>query len=80
MTESRSEDDDIEFDEQNIADDNESSNGDPESPTAEAVAKAFLGTKYLVSFSSCSLKTREKYISFAQFVYFLREVCLLFNI
>ena len=48
MTESRSEDDDIEFDEQNIADDNESSNGDPESPTAEAVAKAFLGAKYLV--------------------------------
>ena len=48
MTESRSEDDDIEFDEQNIADDNESSNGDPESPTAEAVAKAFLGGKYLV--------------------------------
>ena len=42
MTESRSEDDDIEFDEQNIADDEESSNGDPESPTAEAVAKAFL--------------------------------------
>ena len=42
MTESRSEDDDIEFDEQNIADDDESSNGDPESPTAEAVAKAFL--------------------------------------
>ena len=30
-------------------------------------------------FSSPSLKTREKYISFAQFVYFLREVCLLFN-
>ena len=30
-------------------------------------------------FSSRSLKTREKYISFAQFVYFLREVCLLFN-
>ena len=25
------------------------------------------------------LKTREKYISFAQFVYFLREACLLFN-
>ena len=42
MTESRSEDDDIEFDEQNIADDDESSNGDSESPTAEAVAKAFL--------------------------------------
>ena len=30
-------------------------------------------------FSSRSLKTREKYISFAQFIYFLREVCLLFN-
>ena len=30
-------------------------------------------------FSSRSLKTREKYISFAQFVYFLKEVCLLFN-
>ena len=30
-------------------------------------------------FSSRSLKTREKYINFAQFVYFLREVCLLFN-
>ena len=28
---------------------------------------------------SRSLKTREKYISFAQFVHFLREVCLLFN-
>ena len=37
------------------------------------------GAKYLVFFSSRSLKTREKYISFAQFVYFLREVCLLFN-
>ena len=30
-------------------------------------------------FSSRSLKTREKYISFAQFVYFLREVHFLFN-
>ena len=29
--------------------------------------------------SSRSLKTREKCISFAQFVYFLREVGLLFN-
>ena len=37
------------------------------------------GAKYLGFFSSRSLKTREKYISFAQFVYFLREVCLLFN-
>ena len=34
-----------------------------------------LGAKYLGFFSSRSLKTREKYISFAQFVYFLREVC-----
>ena len=32
-----------------------------------------------VFFSSRSLKTRENCIRFAQFVYFLREVCLLFN-
>ena len=37
------------------------------------------GAKYLGFFSSRSLKTREKCISFAQFVYFLREVCLLFH-
>ena len=37
------------------------------------------GAKYLIIFSSCSLKMTEKYISFSQFVYFLREVCLLFN-
>ena len=37
------------------------------------------GAKYLGFFSSRSLKLREKCISFAQFVYFLREVCLLFN-
>ena len=37
------------------------------------------GAKYLVFFSSRSLQTREKYISFAQFVHFLREVCLHFN-
>ena len=36
-----------------------------------------LGAKYLGFFSSRSLKTREKCISFAQFVYFLRKVCLL---
>ena len=30
-------------------------------------------------FSIHSLKTKEEYISFAQFVYFLREVCLLVN-
>ena len=34
---------------------------------------------FVFVFSSRSLKTREKYISFAQFAYFLREVCLLFN-
>ena len=40
----------------------------------------FFGVKYLfVFFSSRSHKTREKYIIFAQFVYFLREVGLLFN-
>ena len=38
-----------------------------------------LGAKYLGFFSSRSLKMREKYISFAQFVYFLREVRLLYN-
>jgi hypothetical protein len=38
-----------------------------------------LGAKYLGFFSSRSLKTREKCISFAQLVYFLRKVCLLFN-
>ena len=32
------------------------------------------GAKYFF-FSSHSLKTREKYFSFAQFVYFSREVC-----
>ena len=38
-----------------------------------------IGAKYLGFFSSRSLKTRENYISFAQFVYFFRELCLLFN-
>ena len=42
-----------------------------------------IGAKYLVFFSPRSLKMREKYISFevsfAQFVYFLKEVCLLFK-
>ena len=41
--------------------------------------RLMLGAKYLGFFSSRSLKTRERYITFAQFVYFLREVCLLFN-
>ena len=43
------------------------------------VYKMSLGAKYLVVFSSCFLKTRENYISFAQFVYFSTEVYLLFN-
>ena len=37
------------------------------------------GAKYLGFFSSHSLKAREKCISFAQLVYFLREVFVLFN-
>ena len=36
-----------------------------------------IGAKYLVFVSSRFLKTRE--LSFAQFVYFLRNVCLFFN-
>ena len=48
--------------------------------TMSPVIKIYnLGAKYLCFFSSRSLKMREKCISFAQFVYFLREVCLLFN-
>ena len=38
-----------------------------------------IGAKYLDFFSTRSLKTREKYISFGEFVCFLRGVCLLFN-
>ena len=38
-----------------------------------------LGAKYLGFVSTRSLKFLEKCISFAQFVYFLMEVCLLFN-
>ena len=38
-----------------------------------------LGAKYLVFILSRSLKTREKYISFAKFISFVKEVCLLFN-
>ena len=45
----------------------------------DSLFEEFIGAKYLGFFSSRSLKTREKYISFAQFEYFLREVCLLFN-
>ena len=48
--------------------------------TMSPVIKIYnLGAKYLGFFSSRSLKMREKCISFAQFVYFLRKVCLLFN-
>ena len=36
-----------------------------------------LSAKYLVFVSSCSVKTRE--LSFAQFLHFLRKVCLIFN-
>ena len=47
------------------------------------VPRITLGAEYLVFVSSRSLKTREKYtlrqLSLSQFVYFLREVCLLFN-
>ena len=38
-----------------------------------------LDAKYFGVFSFISLKMREICISFAQFVYFLREVCSLFN-
>ena len=34
---------------------------------------SIIGAKYLGFFSSRSLKMKEKYISFAKFVYFLRE-------
>jgi tricorn protease-like protein len=54
------------------------------SPTSEAAIDFSLssnfGAKYLGFFSSRSLKTREKSISFAQLVYSLRKVCLLFNL
>ena len=36
------------------------------------------GAKCLVFVSSCSVKTRE--LSYAQYVYFLRKVCLFFNL
>ena len=38
-------------------------------------SRQILGAKYFF-FSSRSLKMREKYISFPQFIYSLREVCL----
>ena len=44
---------------------------------AHAKTEHGIGAKYLIFFSSRSLKTREKYISFSQF--FLRRVCSLFN-
>ena len=49
------------------------------SPTTNQGTIQASGAKYLGFFSDRSLKMREKYISFAQFVYFLREVCLLFH-
>ena len=51
----------------------------PEDVNTLLVLSRDLGAKYLGFFSSRSLNMREKYISFAQFVYFLRKVCLLFN-
>ena len=45
----------------------------------QGLPHVYEGAKYLDFFSSCSLKTREKYISFAKFLYFLREVCLHFK-
>ena len=47
--------------------------------THESSIEDDIGAKYFGFFSSRSLKTREKYTSFGQFVYFLKEVCLLFN-
>ena len=47
--------------------------------TANQPSNIVKGAKYLGFFSFRLLKTREKYVSFAQFVYFLREVFLLFN-
>ena len=45
------------------------------------IAKDIIGAKYLGFFSSRSLKTRENYISFPQFVYFLRDLkCVYFSI
>ena len=43
------------------------------------IAEKDLGAKYLGFFSSRSLEMREKCIGFAQFLYFLREGCLLVN-
>ena len=45
--------------------------------TVEANRELIRGAKYLVFVSSRSLKTRE--LSFAQFVYYLRKLCLFLN-
>ena len=55
-----------------------------ESRTTIPIISTDFGAKYLMFFSSRSIKMREKCISFAQLVLlslyiFLREVCLLFN-
>ena len=52
--------------------------GDNFKPEYLKINPQHTGAKYFF-FSTRSLKTREKYISFAQFVYFLRETRLLFN-
>ena len=50
--------------------------GDNFKPEYLKINPQHTGAKYLVYFSTRSFKTRER---FAQFVYFLREVCLLIN-
>ena len=47
-------------------------------PNLKSSLKKPKGAKYFF-FSSRSLKMREKYISCAQFIYFLREMRLRFN-
>ena len=47
-------------------------------PGAEAALRADLGAKYLFFLLSFP-QNENKCISFAQFVYFLRELCLLYN-
>ena len=49
----------------------------PNYPLGMASGFGGLGAKYLVFISSRSVKTRK--LSFAQFVYFLRKVCIFFS-
>ena len=54
-----------------------SQNGHSKLGTTRKIKERDQGAKYLFFVSSRSVKTRE--VSFAQFVYFLRKVCLFFN-